>query len=75
MSANALLASQASPISGIETAGASARIGGDSANVLSASDLSLVKSGGRRRKSSKKSRKSSKKSRKSSKKSRRSSRK
>jgi hypothetical protein len=74
MSANSLLASQAFPVSGVDTAGAAARVSGDSANVLSASDLSLVQKGGKRRKSSKKSRKSSKTARKSSKKARKTSR-
>ena len=75
MSANSLLASQAFPVSGVDTTGAAARVSGDSANVLSAQDVSLVQKGGKRRKSSKKARKSSKKARKSSKKSRKSSKK
>lgn len=46
MSANSLLVSQASSVSGIDTAGALARLSGDAANVLPSSEGSLVQKGG-----------------------------
>jgi len=49
MSANSLLVSQASAVSGVDTAGAIARISGDAANVLPSSELSLVQKGGMHR--------------------------
>ena len=49
MSANSLLVSQASAVSGVDTAGALARMSGDSANVLPSSELSLVQTGGKRK--------------------------
>ena len=48
MSANSLLVSQAASVSGIDTAGAIARVSGDAANVLPSSELSLVQKGGKR---------------------------
>jgi len=46
MSANSLLVSQASTVSGLDTAGALARTSGDAANVLPSSEGALVQKGG-----------------------------
>lgn len=50
MSDNSLLASQAFPVSGIETAGAIARLSGDAVHVPAAHETALVQKGGKSKK-------------------------